>query len=87
VPNETPITVNRAERILAYMVAASVGLSIAAFLAIIIATAVGVRDFGQSPWPIVFVLPLVGLPIGVGFMIALVVTSAVRRGRDSRDAL
>ena len=82
----TPIIDNRAERVLAFMVAASIGLSIVAFLAIIIATAAGVTNFGEGIWPVIIVLPLVGLPIGLGFMIALFIVSAIRRGRESKDA-
>jgi hypothetical protein len=86
VANDTPITAHRAERILAFMVASAVGLSIVAFLAIIIGTATGVRDFGEGVWPLVFVLPLVGLPIGLALILTLIVVSGVRRGREARDA-
>jgi hypothetical protein len=86
VPNDTPITAHRNERILAYMVASSIGLSILCFIAIIIATAAGLRNFGQPPWPTVFFLPLVGLPIGMLLMIALIVVSGRRRGRETKDA-
>ena len=84
--NDTPITDHRGERVLAFMVASSIGLSIIAFLATIIATAVGVRDFGSGIWPVVFVLPLVGLPIGLVLIIVLIIVSGVRRGREARDA-
>lgn len=82
----TPIIDNRAERVLAFMVAASIGMSILAFLAIIIATAAGVTNFGEGIWPVIIVLPLVGLPIGLVFMITLFIVSAIRRGRESKDA-
>lgn len=68
------------------MVAAIIGLSLLAFLTIIIATVAGVSDFGVSVWPLIAVLPLVGLPIGLIFMIVLFIVSAVRRGRESKDA-
>ena len=84
--NDTPITDHRDERILAFMVASSIGLSIVAFLAIIIATAVGVRDFGEGIWPVVFVLPLIGLPLGLVLIIVLITLSGVRRGREARNA-
>jgi hypothetical protein len=86
VAQDTPISGNRGERILAYMVAAAVGLSIIAFLSIIIGTAAGVRNFGEGIWPVAFVLPLIGLPIGLILMIVLIVTSGLRRGREARDA-
>ncbi|MBG6056468.1 hypothetical protein IWX81_002906 [Salinibacterium sp. CAN_S4] len=83
---DTSISGNRGERILAYMVAAAVGLSIIAFLSIIIGTAAGVRNFGEGIWPVAFVLPLIGLPIGLILMIVLIVTSGLRRGREARNA-
>ncbi|NYF09908.1 hypothetical protein HDC94_001064 [Leifsonia sp. AK011] len=83
IPNPRP-----AERILAYMVVAAVGLSVLSFLALIIATAVGTtgEQFSAFPWPTIIVLPLVGLPIGLVLMIVLLVLTAVRRGREAKDA-
>jgi hypothetical protein len=88
VANDTPISVHRVERILAFMVAAAVGLSILAFLAVIIGTGVGLKaaDFSGGIWPVVFFLPLVGLPLGLILIIALIVTSGIRRGREAKDA-
>jgi hypothetical protein len=88
VPNDTPITSHRLERILAFMVAAAIGLSIACFLALIIATGVGVgKDaFSQPPWPTVIVLPAIGLPLGAVLLVALIVISGIRRGREAKDA-
>ena len=83
---DTPISGNRGERILAYMVAASIGLSIIAFLSIIIGTASGIRNFGEGLWPVAFVLPLIGLPIGLILIIVLIVASGLRRGREARNA-
>jgi hypothetical protein len=86
VAQDTPISGNRGERILAFMVAGSVGLSIIAFLSIIIGTAAGVRNFGEGVWPVAFILPLIGLPIGLILMIVLIVASGLRRGREARNA-
>lgn len=86
VANNTPLTAYRGERVLAFMVASAVGLSILAFLAIIIGTAAGVKNFGEGAWPVVFILPLIGLPIGLVLIIALIVVSGLRRGREARDA-
>jgi hypothetical protein len=88
VATETPITDHRVERILAFMVAAAIGLSIVAFLAVIIGTAAGVTGeaFSQPPWPTIIVLPVVGLPIGLIFLISLIIVSGLRRGREARDA-
>lgn len=79
---------NRVERTLAYMVAGIIVLSLAAFIALIIATGMGLGrdDFTSGIWPAVTVLPLIGLPIGFVLIIVLLVVSAVRRGRAAKDA-
>jgi len=86
VANETPTEITRGERIIAYMVAASIGLSIVAFLSVIIGTALGVRDFTIGVWPTVVLLPIIGLPIGFILIIALLVLTFVRRAREAKDA-
>ncbi len=85
-PNDAPITSQRLERILAFMVASSIGLSIVCILSVIIGTAVGVKNFGEGIWPIAIVLPAPGLLIGLVLIIALIVISGIRRGREAKDA-
>ena len=83
-PSETPAAHNRAERVLAYMVASAIGLSILAFLAVIIGTWLGAGaddGFSTGIWPVVIILPLIGLPLGILFLVALLITSAVNRSR------
>jgi FtsH-binding integral membrane protein len=85
--HNAPQLSSRIERILAYMVAALVGLSVLAFVAVLIGTAsgVGANDgFSQGGWPIILVLPLIALPLGFLLLIALLVTSGVRRGHEAR---
>ncbi|TFD86173.1 hypothetical protein [Cryobacterium serini] len=85
--NQTPQTVSRLERVLAYMVASVVGLSILAFIAVIIATAMGVGQndgFSRGIWPPIFILPLYGLPIGFVLIIVLIISVGVRRSRAAR---
>jgi uncharacterized membrane protein len=87
VTNQTPQAVSRLERVLAYMVASVVGLSILAFLAVIIATAMGVGQndgFSRGFWPPIFILPLYGLPIGFVLIIVLIISAGVRRSREAR---
>ena len=84
--NDTPILDNRLERTLAFMVASSIGLSIICFIAVIIGTAAGVRDFSTGIWPIAIVLPSIGLPIGLLLTVAVIVISGIRRGREAKDA-
>lgn len=78
----------RIERILAYMIAAVVGLSILCFLALIIGTAAGVtaEQFSAAPWPMIVVLPAIGLPLGLLLLVVLLIVTAIRRGRESKDA-
>ena len=85
---QIPHAANRLERILAYMVAAVVGLSILCFLAVIIGTSAGVGDndgFSAGVWPIVISVPNLGLPLGFLLIIALLVTSAIRRSREAKE--
>ena len=81
------MTQHRAERILAYMFVTIVGLSILAFIAVMIGTAVGAGEndgFSQGIWPLVLTLPLFGLPIAFLLLIALLIVNGVRRARAGR---
>lgn len=79
---------NRAERIIAYMVAAAVGLSILSFIAVIIGTATGMSqaDFGSGVWPMVVMIPWLGLPLGFILIFTLLLVNLVRRRREAKDA-
>ena len=68
------------------MVASAVGLSLICIVAVIIGTAVGIRNFNEGLWPLVIVLPAPGLLIGLVLIIALIVISSIRRGREAKDA-
>lgn len=69
------------------MIAAIIGASLVAFVVIIIATWAGVAadgGFGEGLWPVIMMVPTVGLPIGFVLIIALLILSAVRRGRAAK---
>ncbi|TIH32703.1 hypothetical protein D4765_15540 [Subtercola vilae] len=68
------------------MVASAAGLSILCFIAVIIGTGVGVRNFGVGVWPIVVVLPIFGFPLAIAFLIALLIVNLVRRSREARNS-
>jgi hypothetical protein len=85
VADNTPVTLNRNQRVLAYMAASSLGLSLVSIIAIMIA-ALQDTDFTAGIWPTVAVLPLVGLPFAFILIIVFFVVTAVRRSRASRDA-
>lgn len=73
---------------MAYMIVAVVGLSIVAFFAVIIGTFAGMKgpDFAVGMWPAVAYLPLIGLPIGFLLIVALLILSIRRRGREAANA-
>lgn len=82
------ITEHRAERILAYMFVAIVGISILSFLAVMFGTLAGAAaddGFSQGIWPAVIMLPWFGLPLAFLLLIALLIVSGVRRARESRS--
>ena len=69
------------------MVAATVGLSVVSIFAVLIATATGAGaddGFSQGIWPVVFFIPVVGLPLGFLLLVALLILNAVRRSREAR---
>jgi TRAP-type C4-dicarboxylate transport system permease small subunit len=80
-PDEETAPPGRPEKVLAAMVAAVMGLSVAAFFAIIIGTWSGMQreEFASGLWPIITMLPLFGLPIGFVIIIVLLVVSTKRR--------
>lgn len=80
-----PQGVHRTERVLIVMMVTIVGLSIAAFVARLVGAVVGVDDYSGGAWPMVTVLPLIGLPLAILLIIASVVVGIVRRSRASRD--
>jgi hypothetical protein len=86
VAENNPVDVNRNERILAYMVASAIGLSIIAIIAVIAGTGFGVTDFDEGVWPVLIVLPSIGLPLGLLLLIALVIVIVVRKSRAAKDA-
>ena len=66
------------------MVAGVVLVSIVAFVAIIIAGGSHV-DIRSGAWPVVLVLPGIGLPIAFLLIIAFLIVAVVRRRRIARD--
>ena len=81
----TPVTIHRNERVLAFIIASCLGLSVIAIVAIFIGRAAGAVMNSQI-WVTVVVLPSIGIPLGVLLMIILLVVSALRRAREARDA-
>lgn len=82
---QTDQSANRGERILAYMLAAMLGLSILAFFTVIIGTFAGATDLGAGLWPIVYLVMYFALPLAIVILITLVIVSARRRSREASD--
>ena len=75
----------RIERVLAYLVAISIALAVLSFVAVVVATAVGKTVFDYGVWPVVITMPYFALPLGVVFIITLVVLNGRRRQREYRN--
>jgi uncharacterized membrane protein len=87
VTNATPATVNRSQRIMAYLIAILVIVALASFIAVIVGTAMGAGTedgFSQGVWPIVIMMPLFALPIAMLLTIALLIISGVTRKNANR---
>ncbi|WP_350349318.1 hypothetical protein ABIQ69_05190 [Agromyces sp. G08B096] len=85
--DQAPISGQRVERVLAYMVAGVVGASIIAFFAVMIGSFANAGDTGwaeQGVWPFVLVFPLIGLPVGFLLLVTLLIINGTRRRRESR---
>ncbi|WP_258061220.1 MULTISPECIES: hypothetical protein [unclassified Rathayibacter] len=76
---QEPAGVGRAERTLAYMFIAIIVVTVLAFLAILVAPALGIREYAGPFWQFVFAVPLVGLPIAFLMMIAMLIVGVRRR--------
>lgn len=82
--NDTPVPLNRIERILRNMIASAAGLSIIAIVATIVAGFARI-DVNQGIWPVVVVLPFIGLTLAFALIIAFLIVSIVRRRRLARE--
>lgn len=78
--NDTPVPLNRIERVLAAMIASIGGLSLLAIVAILIAS-VSKLDTSEGPWLMIAVLPTIGLPIAFLLIIVFAILAIVRRRR------
>ncbi|MDO8382612.1 MULTISPECIES: multidrug ABC transporter ATPase [Microbacterium] len=85
-PDSSQLQPGRAERILAFMSLGIALLSIVCFFAIIIGTATGMsqEDFSSGIWPLVALLPNIGLPLAFVLIITLLVITWARRKRANQ---
>jgi len=66
------------------MIVSTIALTIVAIIAIIIAAGTSV-DTSAGVWPVITILPMIGLPAAIILIITLVASSAIRRSRAARD--
>jgi len=85
VANDTPVPLNRIERILRNMIASAAGLSILAIIATIVAGFARV-NVNEGIWPVIVVLPFIGLTLAFVLIIAFLILSIVRRRRLAKEA-
>lgn len=81
----TAVPLNRIERILAFVLASVAGLTVVSIVALLIGRAAHVTDLSAGVWPVVAVLPLIGLPIALVLAIVLIIVMNTRRRRLAAD--
>lgn len=83
---QTPRPVSRVQRILAYIIAALVVLSLVAIAALIAGYALGAaaaQGTGQGIWPTVMFIPMIGLPVAFVLILVLLGISLIGRGKTN----
>ena len=84
---QTPPPASRLQRVLSYIVAALVIVSLVCIAAILIGSAAGAmpaQGSGQGVWPAVILLPLIALPIAFLLLIALLIVTGRQRSKAAR---
>ena len=82
--NDTPVPLNRIERVLRNMIASAAGLSIVAIIATLVAGLARI-NVNEGVWPTIVVLPFIGLTIAFVLVIAFLIVTVVRRRRLARS--
>ncbi len=78
--DNSAVRLNRTERILAFVLAAVAALSIIGILAVFIGRITG-ADLSSGVWPVIAVLPFIGLPIALVLAIVFIFVTGTRRRR------
>ena len=87
--DETSQPASRVQRILAFVGAGLIVLSITCFFVLMIGTWLGAgpaQGSGKGIWPTVELLPLIALPLAFVLIIVLLVVSLVSRSRQNRKS-
>ena len=83
---EPPVTFNRTERALAFMIGGIIILGLLCFVAMIIMWLTAPSARGAMPWPVVMAIPLYGFPIAMVLVFTLLGITWTRRARANRTA-
>ena len=78
--DNSAVRLNRTERILAFVLAAVAALSIIGILAVFIGRATG-TDLSTGVWPVIAIMPFIGLPIALVLAIVFIFVTGTRRRR------
>ncbi|QNE37301.1 hypothetical protein [Leifsonia shinshuensis] len=87
--SQTPPPASRLQRVLSYIVAALVVVSLVCIAAILVGSALGgmpQQGSGQGLWPAVFLFPLIALPIAFVLLITLIIVTGRQRSRAAKAA-
>ena len=82
--NDTPVPLNRIERILRNMFVSAAAVSVLAIVAVIVASLLGAETDGGA-WLTLRVVPFIGFAFAVVLLIVFAVVSIPRRRRLERD--
>lgn len=82
--NDTAVPLNRIERVLAFMIGSTAGVSILAIIAVFVGNLAG-SSLEDGVWPFVSVLPLVGLSLAFVLILAFTIVRIIRTRRAAGD--
>ncbi|MFE4950424.1 hypothetical protein ACFQ9V_09990 [Leifsonia sp. NPDC056665] len=86
---QTPPPASRLQRVLSYIAAALVIVSLLCIAAILIGSALGgmpQQGSGQGLWPAVFLFPLIAFPIAFVLVIVIIIVTGRQRSRAAKAA-
>jgi hypothetical protein len=80
----TAVPLNRTERIAAFVLAAIAGLTVVALIVLLVGRATGAH-IDQGIWPVIAVLPGIGIPLTLVVLIVFIVLMVLRSRRLAAD--
>jgi hypothetical protein len=80
----TAVPLNRTERIAAFILAAIAGISVLDLIALLVGRSAG-ADISQGIWPVIAVLPGIGIPLLLIALVVFIVLMVLRSRRLAAD--